>query len=93
MPATLRLPAVLADLAGGARVLEVEGDPGTLGALLDLVARTHPALERRIRDETGAVRRFVNLYVDGTDARHLEGPATPLSADAEVTVLPSVAGG
>jgi molybdopterin converting factor small subunit len=93
VPVSLRLPAVLADLADGVRLLEVEGAPTTLGAMFDAVALTHPVLERRIRDETGAVRRFVNVYVDGTDARHLDGLDTPLPVDAEVTVLPSVAGG
>ncbi len=93
MPVTLRLPAVLADLAGGTRRLELDGSPATVGALFDALAQTHPVLERRIRDETGAVRRFVNVYVDDSDIRHLDGIATPLRPDSDVTVLPSVAGG
>ena len=51
------------------------------------------ALARRIRDETGAVRRFVNVYVDGDDIRHADGTATPLRDGSEVHVIPSVAGG
>ena len=93
MPITLRLPAVLADLVGGARRLDVDGSPADVGELFAALAATHPVLERRIRDETGAVRRFVNVYVDDGDIRHLDGLATALGQDAEVTVLPSVAGG
>jgi sulfur-carrier protein len=87
------LPGVLADLAGGARRLEVDPADGTLAGLLDVLAATHPVLERRIRDEAGAVRRFVNVYVDGDDVRFAAGLATPVPAGAVVQVLPSVAGG
>jgi sulfur-carrier protein len=88
------LPGVLADLAGGSRRLEVEpADDGTLAGLLDALAATHPVLERRIRDEAGQVRRFVNVYVDGDDVRFAAGLATPVAAGAVVQVLPSVAGG
>jgi molybdopterin synthase sulfur carrier subunit len=87
------LPGVLADLAGGTRHLQVEPGGGTLAELLDALAAVHPLLERRIRDEAGAVRRFVNVYVDGDDVRFSGGLDTPVSDGAVVQVLPSVAGG
>jgi molybdopterin converting factor small subunit len=90
---TLRLPGVLADLVGGRRSIEVAPAPATVGELLDRVETDQPAVVRRIRDETGTLRRFVNVYVDDDDIRHLQGLATPLRAGATVLVLPSVAGG
>ena len=66
---------------------------GTVADLLEALAAEHPLLGRRIRDETGQVRRFVNVYVDGEDVRFAEGLATPVPDGAEVQVLPSVAGG
>ena len=87
------LPGVLADLAGGERQVDVEVSGGTLGDLLDDLAAKHPLLGRRIRDETGQVRRFVNVYVDGDDVRFGQGLATEVRDGAEVHVLPSVAGG
>ena len=48
---------------------------------------------RRLRDETGALRRHVNLFVDGDDVRALQGPRTALHDGAVLHVLPSVAGG
>ncbi|MGR6962862.1 ubiquitin-like small modifier protein 1 [Geodermatophilus sp. URMC 61] len=87
------LPGVLADLAGGTKHLQVEPAGGTLADLLDTLAVVHPALARRIRDEAGAVRRFVNVYVDGDDVRYAGGLGTPVSDGAVVQVLPSVAGG
>ncbi|MCF6506877.1 MoaD/ThiS family protein [Blastococcus sp. MG754426] len=87
------LPGSLADLAGGSRHLRVDPDGATLAAVLDAVAAAHPVLGRRIRDEAGAVRRFVNVYVDGEDVRWQGGLATAVRDGAVVQVLPSVAGG
>jgi molybdopterin converting factor small subunit len=89
----VRLPGVLAEHAGGARSLEFDPAPGTVGELLDVLERDHPRLCRRLRDETGALRRHVNVFVDGENVRSAAGLATPLDAAGEVQVLPSVAGG
>jgi molybdopterin synthase sulfur carrier subunit len=90
------LPGVLADLAGGERHLVVpvpDGPGATVGDVLDRLAADHPTLARRIRDETGAVRRFVNVYVDGEDVRFQDGVRTRVEDGAVLQVLPSVAGG
>ena len=87
------LPGVLADLACGTKHLQVEPAGGTLADLLDTLGAVHPRLDRRIRDEAGAVRRFVNVYVDGDDVRYAGGLGTPVPDGAVVQVLPSVAGG
>ncbi len=87
------LPGVLADLAGGTRHLQVDPRGGTLAELLDALAALHPVLERRIRDEAGALRRFVNVYVDGDDVRYAGGLGAPVADGAVVQVLPSVDGG
>jgi sulfur-carrier protein len=87
------LPGVLADLAGGSKHLNVEVTGDTVADLLEALAVEHPLLGRRIRDETGHVRRFVNVYVDGDDVRFSGGLATPVADGTVVQVLPSVAGG
>ena len=89
----VRLPGVLAEHAGGARSFEVEPGPPTVGDLLELLEAQHPRLCRRLRDGTGALRRHVNVYVDGEDVRACSGLSTALPPGAEVQVLPSVAGG
>lgn len=90
----LRVPRTLAADLDGRRevVLPVPAD-GRLGGLLDGLRTRFPALERRLRDETGRLRRFVNVYVDGLDVRPGDGLATPVQEGQTVEVIQSVAGG
>jgi molybdopterin converting factor small subunit len=91
----LRIPGVLRDLAGGAGELRVAVDEAgvPLDQLLSALSDSWPELVRRLRDETGALRRHVNLFVAGEDARSGSGLQTVVMPGAVVHVLPSVAGG
>jgi sulfur-carrier protein len=89
---TVLVPGVLRGEVEGASKVDVE-PAGTLRGVLDEVGRRWPRLARRIRDEQGELRRYVNVYVDGEDCRRLGGLATPVPDGAEIQVLPSVAGG
>jgi molybdopterin synthase sulfur carrier subunit len=94
MAVTVRIPGVLRAEAGGRASLEFPaGDGATLGGLLDAMGARWPLLERRLRDERGELRRYINLYVDGEECRRLHGLRTAVSDGAEVIVVPSVAGG
>lgn len=88
------LPSVLQPLAGGQSSLTAPAD-GTVTVewLLDSVAGDYPALSRRLRDETGTIRRYVNIYVNGNEIRRLQGLATEVAPGQEVLILQSVAGG
>jgi sulfur-carrier protein len=89
------LPGVLRELADGAGelVVPVDGEQTSLRAVLDAATATRPRLGARIRDETGALRRHVNVFVDGQDVRRLDGLELLVGPDAVVHILPSVAGG
>ncbi|HEX7302976.1 MoaD/ThiS family protein [Lentzea sp.] len=94
MRVTVLIPGVLRGVTDGRPSVTVDvPDPPTLGAALDVLAGTYPGLDRRLRDERAALRRYVNFYVNGEECRRLSGPATPLPAGAEIQILPSVAGG
>jgi sulfur-carrier protein len=94
MIVTVRIPGVLRAEAGGRSTVECEtGDGATLASVLDDMAASWPLLERRIRDERGQLRRYVNVYVDGEECRRLEGLGTPVTDRTEILVIPSVAGG
>jgi sulfur-carrier protein len=91
---TLEVPAVLAPTVGGRRTFEVQNDGGaTVRTVLDAVSADFPVFARRIRDETGAVRRFANVYVGMDNIRDLEGLDTPVPDGGRLLVVQSVAGG
>lgn len=89
------LPAVLRELADGAGevTVPVTGEATSLRMVLDAAVVTRPRLGARIRDETGAFRRHVNVFVDGQDVRSLGGLDCQVGPEAVVHILPSVAGG
>ena len=91
---TVVLPAALRQYTGGVSSVEVDAtDELDLAAVLDELDSACPAIAYRVRDEQGQLRRFVNVYIDGEDARRIGGLSAPVPARAEVLVLPSVAGG
>lgn len=89
------LPGVLRELADGLGelVVPVGGEAALLRTVLDAAVVTRPQLAARLRDETGALRRHVNVFVDGQDARRNGGLDLLVGPDAVVHILPSVAGG
>jgi molybdopterin converting factor small subunit len=91
---TVRLPAALRQRADDRSSVDVDlPEDATLADVLDVLAERYPGLERRLRDEGGRLRRYVNFYVDGEECRHLDGARTPLRDAVEVRIIPSVAGG
>jgi sulfur-carrier protein len=91
MAVTVKLPTQLRDAAGGAVSASVDGD--TVGEALEALYSSYGELRTRISDESGGLRRFVNVYLKGEDIRFLDGLDTAVSDGDEVTILPAVAGG
>ena len=91
MPVNVRIPTILRTYTGGASEVTAEG--GTLAEVLDDLERNHTGIKARVLDETGALRRFVNVYVGNDDVRFLDGLQTPTPAGASISVIPAVAGG
>lgn len=89
--ATVLLPAQLRPYVDGAKSLTI--DAPTLAAALDHLRTRSPALERRLRDERGTLRRYVNFFIDGDECRTLQGADTPLHPNSELMIIPAVAGG
>jgi MoaD family protein len=87
----IRVPGPLRPYCDGARELRL--DAPTVRAALETLERDHPALHRNICDETGAVRRHVNIFVNTGNIRDGNGLDTALAPGDVVTVLPAVSGG
>ncbi len=88
---TVLLPGVLRGRAGGASAVRVEG--ATVADLIAALEAQYPGLGFNLCYETGELRPFVNVFVNGENIRYSQGLATPVPAGARVHILPSVAGG
>jgi sulfur-carrier protein len=88
---SVRIPTILRTFTGGSA--EVTAEPGTLREVIASLDAVHPGLGGRLVDDTGNLRRFVNVYVGDEDVRFAKGLETPVPAGAHVSVIPAVAGG
>lgn len=91
MAVSVRIPTILRTYTGGAAEVSAEGD--TLTAVLDDLEANHPGIRARILDDSGEIRRFVNVYVGNDDVRFLDGLATEVKDGAQLSIIPAVAGG
>jgi molybdopterin synthase sulfur carrier subunit len=88
---TVLLPGALAEQADGARTLQVVGS--TVREVFDALDAAWPGMAFRLCYETGELRTFVNVFVNGRNVRYLQGLETPVPVGATLHILPSVAGG
>ena len=91
MTITIHVPAALRAYCNGAAELSLSAS--SVRAALEQLERSHPALYRSVCDETGAVRRHINLFVNTSHMRDREGLDTVLVPGDVITILPAVSGG
>ncbi|MDJ1178171.1 MoaD/ThiS family protein [Roseofilum sp. BLCC_M91] len=85
------IPTPLQKYTGDRATVEVEA--ATVAELIDALETSCPGIKNRICDDSGKVRRFLNIYVKEEDIRFLNNTETPLSDGDEVSIVPAVAGG
>lgn len=91
MSASVRIPTILRTYTGGAAEVTAEGT--TLQDVLNSLDAQYAGIAARVLDDNGALRRFVNVYVNDDDVRFLDGLATPIADGANISIIPAVAGG
>jgi len=91
MSIPIRIPTPLRKLTRDQEVVEAEG--ATVGELLEQLESQFPGLKERLCDESGAVRRFVNIFVNDEDIRFMQDLQTPVKAGDEISIVPAIAGG
>ena len=89
--ATVRIPTPLRKLTQGSEEVSAAGK--TVGELIGDLEKKYPGIKERICDESGAVRRFVNIFVNGDDIRFLNNLDTAVKDGDEVSIVPAIAGG
>ena len=91
MSVTILIPSALRAFVD--RKSEVEAEGSTVGEALANLAAEYPDLKHQIYEDDTRLRGFVNVFVDGTNIKKLDGLATPVASGAVVTLVPAIAGG
>jgi sulfur-carrier protein len=88
---SVRIPTILRAYTKGESEVSVDGS--TLAEVVDSLEASYPGIKARVLDDSGELRRFVNVYVDNDDVRFAEGLKTAIADGGQVSIIPAVAGG
>ena len=91
MAVTVRIPTPLRTLTRGSAEVQAKGD--TVDDLVVDLERQFPGMKERLVDESGALRRFINIYVNEEDIRFMQAERTALKDGDQVSIVPAIAGG
>ncbi len=91
MTVKVLIPTALQKFTNDLATIDCEGN--SIAELLDALEAQSPGVKARLCDESGQLRRFLNLYVNDEDIRFLSGTETPLKDGDQVSIVPAVAGG
>jgi sulfur-carrier protein len=88
---TVRIPPTLRAATDGTKLVDVEG--ATVREVVDNLVGRYPGLAGQLLGSDGSLNRFVNVFLNDTDVRHLDGLATAVDERDSVVLLPAMAGG
>lgn len=88
---SVRIPTPLRKLTSDKDEVNISAE--NIAQLIDEMESLYPGIKNRICDESGNVRRFINLYVNNEDIRFLNGKETALNEGDIVSIIPAIAGG
>lgn len=91
MPVTIEIPTAFRRFTDGAP--KVDCAAATVAEALDALTKRFPELSRHVRDESGQIRQFLNIYLNEEDIRFLGGESCSLREGDRVLLVPSIAGG
>jgi len=91
MSVLVRVPSLLRPSLGGRAEVRAEG--ATVGEVLRHAAAAHPGFGPAVFEASGALRRFLNVFLGDEDVRYLQGLDTPVPDEAVLVILPATAGG
>jgi molybdopterin converting factor small subunit len=91
MSITLKIPTALRGFTDGLSQVELDGQ--TVGQLLKNLTEKYPDLSPHLYDEQGAIRSYVNVFVDSANIKTLQGFETEVKPGQTVLLVPAIAGG
>ena len=91
MPVSVRIPTPLRPLTGNQETVPAAG--ATVAEIITDLQKRYPGLGEKLCDESGKLRRFVNVYLNDEDIRFRDGPGTAVKEGDELSIIPAIAGG
>ena len=91
MAVLVRIPTPLRKLTSQKAEVQVEG--ANVREVFANIERAHPGIHAKVFEDGGGIRRFINIFVNGEDVRHLQGPETAVKTGDELSIVPAIAGG
>jgi molybdopterin synthase sulfur carrier subunit len=91
MSATVKIPTPLRKLTNNATSVDADGT--TVGQIVESLESAYPGMLERLIDDSGDLRHFVNIYLNGEDIRYIDGLKSSVSDNDELSIVPAVAGG
>jgi molybdopterin synthase sulfur carrier subunit len=91
MPVLVRIPTPLQKYTKNQSEVEVEGK--TVQEVIEQLDQSFPGVRERLCDDQGAIRRFINLYLNEEDIRFMDGEKTGVKDGDELAIIPAIAGG
>jgi len=89
--ATVRIPSPLRRYTNSQSKVESKG--GSIGELLENLETQYPGIKSKLCDDSGNIKRYVNIFVNDEEIRTLQGSETPVADRDEVSIIPAMAGG
>ena len=91
MPIKVRVPTPLRRFTAG--IDEVVADGDSIRNVIEDLDRRHPGIRERLLDDSGELRRFVNVYLNGDDIRFLNQLNSKVKDGDDISIVPAIAGG
>ena len=87
----IRIPALLRSLTNGQRELDVEGS--TIREIIENIDKSYPGFRAKLLDENGALKNFMNIFVNDRNIKTLNGVNTEVNPEDNIYILIAIAGG
>ena len=91
MSATVKIPTPLRKLTNNETSVDAVGK--TIEQIVESLDSIYPGMRKRLIDDNGDLRHFVNIYLNGEDIRYIDGLKRPVGDNDELSIVPAVAGG
>jgi molybdopterin synthase sulfur carrier subunit len=87
----IRIPTPMRKLTNDQELVQAAG--ANIGELIEDLEKTYPGIKDRLCDQSGNVRRFVNIFLNDEDIRFLDDKCTAVKESDEISIVPAIAGG